>query len=396
MYIQDNRDLDSAQRGYGISQQDNGNTVGGYQNDDSEPRNYSHRTQLVNTYKSDQQLPRNDANINQESSKRDEDEDGERVALIDGFREHLIRQSKFENDAISTRRPCKEEKSRSIKLEYKNKHKCDKDIFNPFKKDLNRFRDPAETKRCVLGGTSSEEMKYDYRRDHSDTMDTGKNTAKHAMCYKKTYLFLYNLMMFVMFLMVHLILTIKTLTRTVDDDSVQGAASIVKLLTYTQLLEYIHPILGLVPGGPWMPFLQVIGRLLVNHFLTDPEIRSNSAPYAHYLFIVWSSIEIFRYSFYALRVFNVEIYPITWCRYTLFMPLYPMGGFCEARIVMATVRHFEKTGAYTLSLPNSSNFSFSLPSFLRFYTLALLGPSIIYLMKYMWTQRCKQLKYKLA
>lgn len=225
-------------------------------------------------------------------------------------------------------------------------------------------------------------------------MDIGKNTVKHASDYKKTYLFLYNLLMFVMFLMVHIILTIKLIKGSVDDDSVQGAAFIIKLLTYTQLLESIHPMLGLVPGGPFMPFLQVIGRLLVNHFLTNPDIRLDSAPYAHYLFIVWASIEIFRYSFYALRVFNVDVYPITWARYTLFMPLYPMGGFCESQIVLATIKHYETSGAYSISLPNAANFSFNLASFLRFYVYALLGPSIFYLMKYMSSQRCKQLKAK--
>jgi very-long-chain (3R)-3-hydroxyacyl-CoA dehydratase len=238
-------------------------------------------------------------------------------------------------------------------------------------------------------------MKPD-RREQQKSMDAGKNTVKHASNYRKTYLFLYNLMMFVMFLMVNLIALIKGLTGSMDDDSVRGAAFIIKILTYTQLLETVHPILGLVPGGPMMPFLQVIGRLLVNHFLTDPTIRMNSAPYAHYLFIVWSSIEIFRYSFYALRVFNVDIYPLTWCRYTLFMPLYPMGGFCEAQIVLATAKEYEKSGAFSIELPNASNFSFSMPTFLRAYAFVLLAPSIMYLMRYMWSQRCKQLKVKLS
>lgn len=240
-------------------------------------------------------------------------------------------------------------------------------------------------------------MKFDHRAaQKAPNMDSGKNTVRHASNYKKTYLFLYNLLMFVMFLMVYMILLIKELTGSMDDDSVRGAAFIIKVLTYTQLLESIHPMLGLVPGGPFMPLLQASGRLLVNHFLTDPTIRQNSAPYAHYLFIVWSSIEIFRYSFYALRVFNVEIYPITWCRYSLFMPLYPMGGFCEAQVIFSTVKQYEKTGAYSLSLPNAANISFDFPAFLRFYTLVLLPPSIFYLMRYMWGQRRKQLKVKVA
>ena len=255
-------------------------------------------------------------------------------------------------------------------------------LFNPFRKKTHQFR-------------AGNKMKHDYRRDNA-TAETSKNTAKYAHDYRKTYLFIYNLILFILFLMVNMILLIKVSTKTIDDDSVRGAAFIIKLLTYIQLLETLHPILGLVPGGPSMPFLQSIGRLIVNEFLSDPKIRVDSAPYAHYLFIVWSSIEIFRYSFYALRVFKVDIYPLTWCRYTLFLPLYPMGGFCESQVISSTIKEYEKTTSYSVGLPNSANFSFNLPIFLRFYQIALLGPSIVYLMRYMWSQRCKQLKVKVS
>lgn len=242
---------------------------------------------------------------------------------------------------------------------------------------------------------SSSNMKYDHRKE-TPTMDNSKNTVRNALDYKKTYLFLYNLVMFIMFLKVYIVLIIKGLSGTVDDDVVRGTANIIKLLTYTQLLETIHPMLGLVPGGPLMPFTQCIGRLLVNYFLTEPDIRLDSTPYAHYLFIVWSSIEIFRYSFYALRVFKLDIYAITWCRYTLFVPLYPMGGFFESMVLLSTIKHYEKTGEYSVGLPNAANASFNLPWALRIYIFILLGPTIYILMKYMWSQRCKQLKQKVT
>lgn len=241
--------------------------------------------------------------------------------------------------------------------------------------------------------TATRKMKHDYRKD-TVVMDNSKNIARHALDAKKTYLFLYNLVMFIMFLKVYIVLLIKGLSGTVDDDIVKGTALIIKVLTYTQLLESIHPMLGLVPGGPLMPFTQVIGRLIVNHFLSESEIRLDSAPYAQYLFVVWSSIEIFRYSFYALRVFKVNIYPITWCRYTLFLPLYPMGGFCESMVIFSTIKYYEKTGDYSIVLPNAANFSFNPSIALKVYTFLLLGPTIYSLMKYMWRQRCKQLKQK--
>lgn len=234
-------------------------------------------------------------------------------------------------------------------------------------------------------------MKHDYRRSEN-IEGSGKNYAKNALNYGKTYLFLYNLLMFVMFLKVYLILIIKSVSGTIDDDTVSGSAFLIKLLTFTQLVETIHPILGLVPGGPLMPFTQVTGRLLVNHFLSSKEVRLAAAPYAQYLFIVWSSIEIIRYSFYALRVFKVNVYPLTWCRYSLFVPLYPMGGLCESMVLLAAASRYEVTGELSLTMPNVLNVAFSMPLALRVYIYLVLGPTICMLMKYMWLQRSKQLR----
>lgn len=297
---------------------------------------------------------------------------------------NLSQGSKHQEDSTATKQKNKLRKKPTNldNCEHRLRHKDTNniDIFNPFNKPPDkRYRN----------------MKYDYRRETS-AVDNSKNSSRSALDMKKTYLFCYNLAMFVVFLMAHLVLLIKIVSGTIDDDSVKGVANIIKWLTITQLLESVHPMLGLVPGGPFMPFLQVIGRLVVNHFLTTPEIRIGAAPYAHYLFVVWSCIEIFRYSFYALRVFKVDIYPLTWCRYSLFAPLYPMGGFCESMVILSTIRHIEKTGAYSISLPNAANISFHMPTFLKIYIFLLLGPSIFYLMKYMCAQRRKQLKDKVA
>lgn len=230
----------------------------------------------------------------------------------------------------------------------------------------------------------------------SNVKTTRENASIGLDYYKKTYLFVYNLTLFVGFLKVYSDLLYSEFTGTKNDDSVTAAALIIKLLTYTQLLESLHPILGLVPGGPIIPFIQVFGRLVVNHFLTDPNIRNNSGPYPHYLFIVWSSIEIFRYSFYALRVFKMDFYPIAWCRYSLFLPLYPMGGFCESQIVLATAKQYQNTDRYSWRLPNAANISFDLATFLKIYAYVLLGPTILHLMRHMLSQRAKQLKLKVA
>lgn len=224
-------------------------------------------------------------------------------------------------------------------------------------------------------------------------MDSSKGKSKQEIskC-GKAYLFSYNLILFVVFLAVNVISVINSVSNTGDKDTIQWLATVVRLVTYAQLMEAIHPMLGLVPGGAFMPFTQVTGRMIVNLFISDPEICTATGPFVLYLFVVWSAIEIFRYSLYALKVLNIDIYAITWCRYTLFIPLYPMGGFCEAQVILTTVKIYEKTGTYSVGLPNPANMSFHLPSMLRFYTFFILGPAIYSLMRYMSAQRRKALQ----
>lgn len=294
--------------------------------------------------------------------------------------EDLANQSLGKTD-VDTNQPVTEIPfSESIEKIHERNNRENLDIFNPFNKS---------------GYQKNNKMKHDYRRE-GQTVVSSRNSIRHALDYKRTYLFLYNLIMFIMFLKVTIILLIKSLGNSLKDDTVSGAVFLVKLLTYTQLLETLHPILGLVPGGPIMPLIQTTGRLIVCFFLADPIIRQSSAPYAAILLMVWSSIELFRYSFYALRVFKVNIHPITWCRYTLFIPLYPMGGICESLVLLSAIEQYEKTGQYSLDMPNSANISINLPILLRIYIYLVLGPMIYKLMRYMWMQRCKQLKEKNA
>lgn len=213
---------------------------------------------------------------------------------------------------------------------------------------------------------------------------------------RRVYLILYNTVLFIAFLICNVSLFRRSLTGTLDKNNLADTAHVIKLLTYTQLLEVVHPLFDLVPGGSILPLMQVTGRMVANGFMADPEISENSAPFVKYTLMVWSTIELFRYSFYALRLIGIDIYPITWCRYTLFLPLYPMGGFCESQVLLEAAKHLDRTGAMSLNLPNPANFSFHTPSVLRLHTYVLLGPAVLHLMRHMWSQRKKQLKTKTA
>ncbi|MGH0161945.1 UNVERIFIED_CONTAM: hypothetical protein FKN15_041803 [Acipenser sinensis] len=83
------------------------------------------------------------------------------------------------------------------------------------------------------------------------------------------------------------------------------------------------------------------------------------------LFVVaWTVTEIIRYSFYTFSLLNHLPYLIKWARYTLFIVLYPMGVTGELLTIYAALPYVQKTGLYSVTLPNKYNFSFDYYTFL--------------------------------
>lgn len=52
------------------------------------------------------------------------------------------------------------------------------------------------------------------------------------------------------------------------------------------------------------------------------------------------------------------------CRYTFFIVLYPMGVAGELLTIYAALPYVQKTGLYSVALPNKYNFSFDYYTFL--------------------------------
>ncbi|MCJ8732477.1 hypothetical protein PDJAM_G00211770 [Pangasius djambal] len=83
------------------------------------------------------------------------------------------------------------------------------------------------------------------------------------------------------------------------------------------------------------------------------------------LFVVaWTITEIIRYSFYTFSLLNHLPYLIKWARYTFFIVLYPMGVTGELLTIYAALPYVQKTGLYSVTLPNKYNFSFDYYTFL--------------------------------
>lgn len=215
---------------------------------------------------------------------------------------------------------------------------------------------------------------------------------------KKVYLVMYNLFQFVGYMYVLTVIAVRYVRY--DYESVVGTyenvGAAMKFLQLLQYLEVMHPLFGYTKGGAVVPFFQVSGRAFVLFLMIDAEPRMQTKPVVFYLFVMWTMIEVVRYPYYISQLYKKEIYILTWLRYTMWIPLYPLGILCEAIVIMRNIPYFEETGRFTIAMPNEWNFTFDMPTFLRVYLLFLSLPGMYLVTTHMHRLRTKKLKPKIV
>lgn len=76
---------------------------------------------------------------------------------------------------------------------------------------------------------------------------------------------------------------------------------------------------------------QVSGRNTVLFVVFGSLEEMQNKAVVFFVFYLWSAIEIFRYPFYMLACIGTEWRLLTWLRYTLWVPLYPLGAIAEGQ-----------------------------------------------------------------
>uniref|UniRef100_A0A3Q3III3 Very-long-chain (3R)-3-hydroxyacyl-CoA dehydratase n=1 Tax=Monopterus albus TaxID=43700 RepID=A0A3Q3III3_MONAL len=123
-------------------------------------------------------------------------------------------------------------------------------------------------------------------------------------------------------------------------------------------------ILGIVPSSVVLTGFQVMSRVFLTWAITH-SVREVQSEDSVLLFVTaWTITEIIRYSFYTFSLLNHLPYLIKWARYTFFIVLYPMGVTGELLTIYAALPYVQKTGLYSVTLPNKYNFSFDYYTFL--------------------------------
>lgn len=125
-----------------------------------------------------------------------------------------------------------------------------------------------------------------------------------------------------------------------------------------QLLEVVHCMIGFVKSSAFQTFMQILSRIIIVWVALVPFPETRQTIGLDMIMWAWPLAETTRYIYYALNLMKLNLYIVTWLRYTLFIGLYPLGVSGELLILYKLMLISKKTGAYDYKLPNPLNVSF--------------------------------------
>uniref|UniRef100_A0A3Q3J9Y3 Very-long-chain (3R)-3-hydroxyacyl-CoA dehydratase n=1 Tax=Monopterus albus TaxID=43700 RepID=A0A3Q3J9Y3_MONAL len=212
---------------------------------------------------------------------------------------------------------------------------------------------------------------------------------------KKGYLFMYNLVQFLGFSWIFVIMTVRLWILGQDSfyDTFQTTADIMYFCQMMAVLEVINPLLGLVKTGFFPAMIQVAGRNTILFVIFGSLEEMQNKPVVFFVFFLWSTIDIFRYPFYMLACIGMEWKLLTWLRYNLWIPLYPLGVVAEAVAVIQSLPIFDETSLFSLPLPTVLGGSLSFSYVLQLY-LVLMFLGLFINFQHLYKQRRRRYHLK--
>ncbi|TYZ62156.1 hypothetical protein PybrP1_009627 [[Pythium] brassicae (nom. inval.)] len=158
-----------------------------------------------------------------------------------------------------------------------------------------------------------------------------------------------------------------------------------KIVQTMAVMEIVHAAVGFVRSPLVSTLMQVSSRLWlvwgINVLCPDSRYQFGFP----LMVLSWGLVEVPRYSFYALNLFNKVPAFLTFLRYHLFMVLYPSGVLGEVLCMLSSL-DFLYSGAYSIQLPNAHNVAASLYVFVTL-VLIMYIPGLPVMYSHMLTQR---------
>uniref|UniRef100_A0AAV1V241 very-long-chain (3R)-3-hydroxyacyl-CoA dehydratase n=1 Tax=Peronospora matthiolae TaxID=2874970 RepID=A0AAV1V241_9STRA len=158
-----------------------------------------------------------------------------------------------------------------------------------------------------------------------------------------------------------------------------------KVVQTMAVMEIVHAAVGFVRSPLGSTLMQVSSRLWLV-WAINVLCPASRYQFGFPLMVAsWGLVEVPRYSFYALNLYDAVPNFLFFLRYHLFMLLYPSGVLGEV-LCMVSSLSFLSTGVYAIQLPNTHNISISL-YVVVILVLVVYIPGLPVMYSHMLTQR---------
>uniref|UniRef100_A0A3Q3DGA3 Very-long-chain (3R)-3-hydroxyacyl-CoA dehydratase n=1 Tax=Hippocampus comes TaxID=109280 RepID=A0A3Q3DGA3_HIPCM len=225
----------------------------------------------------------------------------------------------------------------------------------------------------------------------SNERKASRHDEEGSISLKTGFLFTYNLVQFLGFSWIFVNMTIRLLKFDSFYDTFHTISSVMFFCQILAVVEVLNAAFGLVRTSVTPNLIQLFGRNFVLFVIFGCLEEMQNKPVVFFVFYLWSAIEIFRYPFYMLGCFNTEWKILTWLRYSLWMPLYPLGALAEAVAVAQSIPIFDKTNLFSIPLPRALGTSLSFSNVLRVH-LVLMFLGLFLNFRHLYKQRQRRFR----
>ncbi|XP_057691753.1 very-long-chain (3R)-3-hydroxyacyl-CoA dehydratase isoform X2 [Corythoichthys intestinalis] len=242
---------------------------------------------------------------------------------------------------------------------------------------------------------SDAELEIRQKEEKKNRQKASQHDEEGFISLKTVFLFTYNLVQFLGYSWIFVNMTIRLLTFGQDSfyDTFHTISGVMFFCQIFAAIEVLNAAFGVVRTGVIPTVIQLFGRNFILFIIFGCLEEMQNKPVVFFVFYPWSAIEIFRYPFYMLECFNTEWKLLTWLRYSLWIPLYPLGALAEAVAVIQSIPIFDESNLFSIPLPKAIGTSVKFSYVLRVH-LALLFLGLFINFRHLYKQRQRRLRTK--
>lgn len=163
------------------------------------------------------------------------------------------------------------------------------------------------------------------------------------MQYKHAYLLLYNVTLLCGWLTYFIVFAVQSLTTRSIEHTFDKCVTLLQVVQYVPVVEVVHSVLKIINAPVVTTFIQVFSRVMVVAVLSAFKHSAVSIGYVM-ISVAWSIAETVRYVYYVVNVVDKGKmwYWLVWCRYSLFIVLYPVGVSGELITLWRSMEELKK------------------------------------------------------